>query len=1005
MSKTSDRSGDSSQRMQHSLSMVSVLALTTALMSTAAFAQDQSSSEQASQQAPINEIFVTGSRIQRTGFNSPTPVTILDNQFMEKMGIVNVADIVAQMPQNSNFTSPANVGLGNFNVGATLANLRGLNPFFGTRTLTLLDGHRFVPSTNGGAVDLNLIPTVMVQRTETVTGGASAAYGTDAIAGVVNIILDKEFTGIKTTIDYGQTFRSDGKDFHASAAGGFDFAGENGHLLIGGEYENSHAIGDCYTAREWCAQSYGVFTNSGFAAGNGQPNFIIGPNAISTNTSRSGVLAAVFGPPFANPQQISSDGLSLVDYQTGLYVSANPFAPQQGGDGDSPYIGVTIRPPVERYSGLGRVDYDITDSVKAYAELSYGQSTTTNTQGGLGPFFTPITLDNPYIPTNVFNALVANFDGGFLFNRNIYDLARLQNHSVNKTWRGEIGFSGDLVGSWSWDAYYQYGHNHLRQRLANDQIQFHLAYAVDAVTDPATGDPACRALVADATVNPYFAANGVVDPNAAGCAPLNVFSNDWASQAGFQYAYGTLAEDFVYTQNVAAGNIHGDIFEGWGAGPIKGAAGIEFRSGKVNDFHGDDGFEQENWLLSWGRDWRATQSVIEGYAEMDVPIVMDAPFAKYVDVDLAIRQTRNKTTDKLNGTGSNSYSFTTWKASAIYDVVEGVRIRGSRSRDTRAASVRELFAKVVATPPSFFATANNVWSGNSADPALVTSGGNSQLLPEKADTTTIGAVIGPFANLRFSADWYEVKIKDAINAGPGSLEITTDCKNFGDYCDRITFETGFAPGEVADSLVNIAAINLAGINSQLFKTRGVDFEADYTLPLDTFGLKTDGSLNFRVLASYLYDMIVQSQNGTPVHWDGMSGPTAAFGSFNTAPHWLGNATLTYTNVGFTSALQARYTGHGRYNALYTGPDQPGYNPTLPNSINDNTVPSRIYFNLSASYDIAFGKDNHAFTLWGVINNMFDKDPPVAPGGNGYPTNPVYFDTYGAAFRMGVRMRY
>ncbi len=120
--------------------------------------------------------------------NSPVPVTVMDQQFMQQMGIVNISDVVAQMPQNSNFTSPANVGLGNFNVGATLANLRGLNPFFGTRTLTLLNGHRFVPSTNGGAVDLNLIPTVLIGRTETVTGGASAAYGTDAIAGVVNLI-------------------------------------------------------------------------------------------------------------------------------------------------------------------------------------------------------------------------------------------------------------------------------------------------------------------------------------------------------------------------------------------------------------------------------------------------------------------------------------------------------------------------------------------------------------------------------------------------------------------------------------------------------------------------------------------------------------------------------------------------------------------------------------------------------------------------------------------------
>ena len=164
MSRHSKTSGDRFDA-RPAAAMVSVLALTVALAGTSAFAQDDQS---ASASKPVQEVVITGSHIQRTGLESPVPVTVMDQQFMQQMGIVNISDVVAQMPQNSNFTSPANVGLGNFNVGATLANLRGLNPFFGTRTLTLLDGHRFVPSTNGGAVDLNLIPSVMVGRTETV---------------------------------------------------------------------------------------------------------------------------------------------------------------------------------------------------------------------------------------------------------------------------------------------------------------------------------------------------------------------------------------------------------------------------------------------------------------------------------------------------------------------------------------------------------------------------------------------------------------------------------------------------------------------------------------------------------------------------------------------------------------------------------------------------------------------------------------------------------------------
>ena len=405
MSKMRNSRVEISTRFTRSTAMVSVLALTVALGGTAAFAQDQqsdssqsSSSTQvaAAGSAPVNEVVITGSHIKRTGMQSPVPVTVMDQQFMEKMGIVNISNIVAQMPQNSNFTSPANVGLGNFNVGATLANLRGLNPFFGTRTLTLLNGHRFVPSTNGGAVDLNLIPTVLVARTETVTGGASAAYGSDAIAGVVNIILDTNFTGMKTQVDYGQTFHGDGKDYHASFAGGFNFAGDRGHVIIGGEFQHSGGIGFCSEVRSWCAKSYGLFTNNNYLA-DGTPHYIIGPDARQNTQPLGGLIAAGIGGPLPaslTSMQFNSAGTGLVPYTPGNYIPFSPFSAQQGGDGASSYANTTIRPPIERYSTMARTDYNFTDSLKGHLELSYGQSTTTNQQGQFGG---PLALFGSFI--------------------------------------------------------------------------------------------------------------------------------------------------------------------------------------------------------------------------------------------------------------------------------------------------------------------------------------------------------------------------------------------------------------------------------------------------------------------------------------------------------------------------------------------------------------------------------------------------------------------------------
>src|SRR5262245_4961677 len=163
----------------------------------------------------LDEIVVTGSRIrQRDDYVSPNPVSTFDSERMENLGLVNVADVVTQVPQNVSQFQAATTGGSAFFVGSTLANLRGLNPFFGTRTLTLVDSRRFIPTTQGDSVDLNFIPSILIERTEVVTGGASAAYGSGAVSGVVNILLDKTLQGVKLDVDYGSTGQGDGDNYH-----------------------------------------------------------------------------------------------------------------------------------------------------------------------------------------------------------------------------------------------------------------------------------------------------------------------------------------------------------------------------------------------------------------------------------------------------------------------------------------------------------------------------------------------------------------------------------------------------------------------------------------------------------------------------------------------------------------------------------------------------------------------------------------------------------------------
>jgi hypothetical protein len=209
---------------------------------------------------------------------------------------------------------------GHFNVGAQLANLRGLNPYFGTRTLTLVDTKRVVPNTEGGAIDLTLIPSMLVGRTEVVTGGASAAYGSDAIAGVVNVILDTDLEGFKAQVDFSEVSGTGGADQHASFAYG-QAIGDNIHLIVGLEHQQQDPIGPCSQNRDWCAESWVVANNAGYAADNGFPNYVVASNAKFA-TSENGLIAPCLDAACAGRgafQSFNAAGSDLVAYDPGMW--------------------------------------------------------------------------------------------------------------------------------------------------------------------------------------------------------------------------------------------------------------------------------------------------------------------------------------------------------------------------------------------------------------------------------------------------------------------------------------------------------------------------------------------------------------------------------------------------------------------------------------------------------------------------------------------------------------
>ncbi|MGX7895946.1 TonB-dependent receptor plug domain-containing protein [Tsuneonella sp. HG222] len=946
--------------------------------------------------ADEEEIIVTGSRLGRRSQEAPTPVTVLSEEDINNLALTSASEVLQELPQNSAFTGTQNVGAGNFNIGTSLANLRGLNPFFGTRTLTMVNTRRHVPTTNSGAVDLNAVPSVLIQSVETVTGGASAVYGSEAIAGVVNIILDTELEGLKGQVDFGITDRGDGDEFHAGFAYGLTFGGGRGHLMIGAEYNKADEI-RCDSSRATCSDNSNVFVNANYLT-NGQPHYILGDNSRFYN-SNNGIF------PFLN-QQFNAAGTALVPFVPGQY--ADPFqfgrGQMQGGADatQDQFADVSLRPESERYTALVHAKYEFSDSLTGWIEGSYYRNNATNrqTQSGASLFFNSIQPDNAYLSPA--SADLLGFLPPFLraFSTNGQELPARTNDTQVEVWTIATGLEGNITDNWTWDAYYSYGNNRVHQQVDNLKSNLFFAYALDAIDNPATVafDPICRVTLS----NPTSLLAG------QGCVPINMFGANNVTPTAFGYAYRSLVQDETYEQHVVAGNVRGDLFDGWGAGPVRLAVGAEYRNESLVNTHDLANHPWYSTLeLSYGEEFSGNLDAMEGFLELGVPILKDLPLVQALVFDGAIRQSHYENASPTSGT-SREVDFTTWKLSGIWEINDWLRIRATRSRDVRAPSFYELYARSIVSG-GFFGQVTNPWAGNAPQAVTATLGGAStDLGVEKADTWTLGAVFNgqqALSGFYASVDWYEIGLDGPISTLGSAQAVVNACYNEGTFCDALT-GTGPVTGG------GFTTISTVGVNYQnlgSYKTRGVDFELGYSLPLSG-----SSRLSARGIASYLYDLIIDYGTGAPVRDNaGISGPTSAFGYFNTSPEWQGNVFLTYSDDIFTGTVQARYIGSGKLALLngttgqpYVAPGDPGYSTTDINSINTNSVDSAIYINLNASVKIRTGGGpDDGFELFANVSNLFDKDAPPAPGGNGYGTNPVYFDTFGRSYRLGARVRF
>ena len=989
---------------------VSAIALTSCLCWSGNALAQGSAGDQAAGAAGVDKeaetIIVTGSRLGRSTFDTPTPVTVMDEKSLRSIAATNVGATINQLPAMRASTSPATQGFGSFNVGANIVNLRGIGV---TRNLVLVDGRRFAPSTREGSVDLNLVPSNLVSRIEIVTGGASAAYGSDAIAGAVNVILDKSFSGVKGQVDYGLSEKGDGDNFHASLAFGTDFAGSRGHFIIGGEYDDQKGIGNCFT-RSWCKPGANV-TNTGFGGtGNGLPNLVRSDDNAGWFFNSGGVVSINNNTTAATANIRALRGADGITFGPGgtilPYRAGSPrFALSQvGGDLYATYTDANITVPVERYAAFAHADYELTDAIGAFVEGSYGHIKGELLQTAYFSASLPIYRENPFIPAEVRAAMTtptgplrpdrpaaADFALGRVFD----DVGRGLSISTADSYRFTSGLKGDLGGAWDWDVYYQYGRTDRLQTVENNLLTGDPAqslgapasyaasnarfyYALDAVTDPGSGNPTCRALLSS---------NAALRQAAAGCVPINLFGPNNVTDAGKKFIFGTLIEDITLRQHVVAANLRGELGD-LGAGPLALAVGAEYRKDRIGVTH-DPLSNQYAYFQNFGSDYSGKSNVLEGYAELGVPLVRDASWTKSLALDGAIRVTSYD----IKGFGSyqrvstqNKFTRATWKLSGTWEPVDWLRLRVTQSHDIRAPNFAELF---LASAGSFTAITNRFVTTPQATPPSILSGGSPNIKPETADTTTAGIIFQPrgaLSGLRLSVDYYRISVKDYISTAPGGAQQIIDrCfANVAIACNLLTFD--------ANKL--ITQIRNVSLNLDRLLTDGLDIEASYRIPLGAPG----STLTVRALASHV-SRLQATSFGTVVDRAGQTGQSAGIA----APSWIANGYLTYDTPRFNVTVQGRYITPGKYDAIYIAPGDPGYATTVANSINNNRVAGRFYVNLFGSVR-PWSDDEKGIEIFGAVNNLFNRAPPAAPETQFY-TNPTYFDTIGRYYRLGARFRF
>ena len=941
----------------------------------------------AQQAAAVEEIVVTGTRIARQDFISNSPLTSVSAESFQRTGALTVESVLNELPQVvPDVTATSNNPSSNGGPGHANINLRGLGT---NRNLVLVNGRRMIGSDQFQVVDVNTIPTALIERVEVISGGASAVYGADAVAGVVNFILKKDFEGVQA--DGGMTIssRGDAKEYSGALTMGGNFANGKGNAVVNFSYSKRDYLGK--GERSYTKQAVNV--TSFFPQGSFVPEATNLPTQVAVDS-----VWAKYGLPAGSALRndrfsFNKDGslFSVSVSATAPPVShftdaiddtvASAFYPGRFSYNFEPLNALVV--PLDRKSASAMANYELTDWAEAYMQVLFTNYSSSSQlapspapTGSQGFFFVPVT--NPFIPTDLRTLLASRPNPTAdvqLLKRFNATGPRISTNDSN-IYQVVGGLKGSLPNNWKWDVYAATG------RLSASEIQ--------------QGNVSYNAIQRLLT-----AADG---GNSLCAGGFNPFGNNSISKACADYIGVVAKNQRTMTNDVVEANLSGHLFD-VPAGQVGFAIGAQYLASNFV-------FVPDQVLASGDVSGFNSQQPLSGrvdnkdiYAELNVPIVKDIQFAELVDVTGGYRRSHH----------SAAGSFSSYKVEGNWQVSHPLRFRGSYQQAVRAPNIGELFRpqeqnqtdgndpcnvdSAVRKGPNAAAAralclAQGVPAGlidsfqqpNSQLDALV--GGNPNLKEEKAKTFTVGAVVAsPFdapalQRLSLSVDYYRIKINGVIDSITADIS-TARCfnaNNSNPTFSNTNFYCTLFNRRAIDGAVHYAFETFQ--NLSVWKLDGIDTQLDYGFDVGD----NMGSIDANVLLSYTHSFKKQVLPGDPFNnFAGSIGSQIG----NAFPKWKSTASLTYTLDPVQVTARARYIGKMKNALSVTDPTD-----TTPG------VKSTWYFDLTGAVSLF----DHLTLRAGVLN-LANQKPRLYASSVQDGTDPSVYDVIGRRFIVSASVKF